>query len=408
MITVRDTLAGDKIRLHIVESSSDLSTVRDLIRDHEWLGFDTESSGVNCYRPGWRLRTAQWGTKWDSYVVPAHYRKFIGWAFRQPCRLIGHNGPHDIRSIDVHLGYNTGKICDGETGIPSKLYDPRGKQDGGTGHGLKELACAYVDSTADRWERALKLAFKSIEIPIMGEVYKSGPRKGTQKFRKARLSEGYDLIDLYDPAYFTYAASDPLLTIRVWEHFQPVVREQLGRYRFEKRLQLACDKLQRRAMLADVPYTMDLSAAYAKKVRVTQRKIRKEFNVDNVNSTVQIADCLEALGVKLTKRTKGGAWQVSAEVLRALLKQDSTPWRAKRFINLVLVTKQVAKRRAAYTEAMLREMDADGRVHPSINHDAARTTRMSVSNPALQQLPVKDHESELDFDVVEEMEEELK
>jgi DNA polymerase-1 len=64
------------------------------------------------------------------------------------------------------------------------------------------------------------------------------------------------------------------------------------------------------------------------------------------------------------------------------------------FIHTVLGAKQVLKRRENYTEAFLREMDSFGRVHPSINTLAARTTRMSVSNPPLQQLPTKDREEE--------------
>ena len=108
MITIKDTLAGNPIWLYAVESTSDLSEVRDFIRDSWWLGFDTEATGINCYRPGWYLKTAQWGDKKRSYVIPARYRKFITWAMDQPVKLIGHNGPHDIRAVDQHIGFRTG------------------------------------------------------------------------------------------------------------------------------------------------------------------------------------------------------------------------------------------------------------------------------------------------------------
>lgn len=419
MIRIKETLAGDEIRLHCVESKSDLSEVVDFIRDHSWLGFDTESTGINCYKPGWKLRTAQWGNEWDSYVIPARWKRFIRWAIKQPIHLIGHNGPHDIRCIDKHLGEDSGVVCDGETYTVSHLADSRGQQDGGVGHGLKELGCAYIDPTADRFEKRLKLAFKQLLVAVPGETYKSGPRRGQPKFRKAKLAEGWELIDPFDPDYLAYAAVDPILTKRVWNHFQYVLREsaieendQLELYRFNKRLAWACDQLTRRAIQCDVPYTMDLSDAYQRKVERTQKLIRRRFGVDNVNSTAQIADCLIDLKVKLTKKTDTGKWSTKAEILRALVKASDTPAEAKKFIRLVLVTKQVSKRRTAYTEAMLREMDADGRVHPSINSQAARTDRMSVSGPPLQQLPVKDHESELDWDVddeelITEMEEQL-
>jgi DNA polymerase I len=409
VIRIKDSLAGKPIRLHAVESSSDLFEVRDFIRDSAWLGFDTESNMLNCFRPDWRLRTAQWGDREISYVVPARYRKFIEWATVQPCNLIGHNLPHDIRSVDVHLGHRTGMRVAGETYHVSRLADTRGKQDGGIGHGLKELACATVDPTADRWEKRLKEEFKRIMVRVPGEFYKSGPRKGNPKFRKAKLSEGWDLIDPTNPAYVAYAAMDPILTFWVWEHFQPILKDQsqLELYRYEKRLALACDELQRRALPLDIPYTMKLSAAYQRKIDRTNRRIVRQFHVDNVNSTVQIADCLLDLKVELRKKTDTGKWSVKAEILRALLKDPQVSRAAKEFISLVLIVKQVSKRRAAYTEAMLREVDANGRVHPGINSDAARTTRMSVSNPAFQQLPVKDHESELDWELEDDVDEVL-
>lgn len=409
MITIKDTLAGKPIWLYGIESASELFEVRDFIRDSRWLGFDTEATGINCYKPGWYLKTVQWGNKERAYVVPARYRKFLKWAMVQQVHLIGHNGPHDIRAVDEHLGFRTGVECTGETYIPAKLSDSRGRMDGGTGHGLKELSCAFVDSTADRFERRLKEEFKRIQVPIRGEFFKSGPRKGMPKSRKARLSEGWELIDPSNPIYLAYAAVDPILTFHVWEHFQPTLKDetQLELYRFDKRVAAACDELQRRAMNLDVPYTMKLSAAYARKVERTQRRILRRFNVENVNSTVQISDCLIDLNVKLTKKTETGKWAVKAEILRALLKDKRVSRDAKEFINLVLIAKQVAKRRAAYTEAMLREADVNGRVHPSINSNAARTFRMSVSNPAFQQLPVKDHESELDWELEDEIEEAL-
>ncbi|HEY6020269.1 MAG TPA: hypothetical protein VIY48_10305, partial [Candidatus Paceibacterota bacterium] len=142
----------------------------------------------------------------------------------QDVNWIGHNGPHDIRCIDEHLGYETGVVCKGETYIPSHHADSRNRKEGGIGHELKELAVSVVDRDAGRWEVELKKVFKTIEIPIPGEVYKSGPRKGTPKSRKAKLAEGWGLIDPSHPAYIAYAAADPILTYRVWRHYQPTVR----------------------------------------------------------------------------------------------------------------------------------------------------------------------------------------
>lgn len=394
MIRLVDTLAGDTVHFALAQSKEDLREVGRFILSNPWLAFDTESTGINCYKRGWKLRTAQWGNRDCAYVVPGRYRSFIGWAFRQAVRLIGHNGPHDIRSIDQWLGYNTGVVMEGETYIPSHHYDSRGKDEGGTGHGLKELSVAHVDPQADKWEKNLKIAFKEILIPIKGEVYKSGPRKGTQKFRKAKVSEGYGLIPLEHPAYIAYAASDCCNTFRVWEWEQPIVRQNVELYRFDKKVAQRCDELQRRGMLSDVDYTTRLSDAYAK--RAHQLRTRAwEFGCENIQSGDQVAATLIRLRVKLTQKTDSGKWKTDAELLRKIAKSDSTPPKAKEFIRIVLGAKQVEKRRETYTEHILDERDWDDRVHPGINSLAARTTRMSVGGPALQQLPTQDREEDV-------------
>lgn len=395
MIRIRDTLAGEEVRFALAQTKEDLREIARFILANQWLAFDTESTGINCYKRGWRLRTAQWGNANTAFVVPAKYRSFISWAFKQQIHLIGHNGPHDIRSVDTHLGYETGVVMEGETYIPSHHQDSRGRDEGGTGHGLKELSVAHVDRNADRWEKALKAAFKEIQIPILGEVFKSGPRKGMQKTRKAKISEGYGLIPLEHPAYIAYAASDCCNNFRLWRHYQPVVREFHELYRFDKEVQHNLDLLQRRAMLADVDYTVRLSEAYEKKSYRLRTIAWDEFECSNIQSGDQIANTLIMLGVKLRIKTKSGKFKTDAELLRKIAKHPNTPPEATRFIRVVLGAKQIEKRKAAYADHILDERDWDDRVHPSINGLAARTTRMSVSGPAFQQLPTKDSEQDL-------------
>lgn len=369
--------------------------MRDFAFRSKALGMDTESTGVNCYRPGWQLRTFQIGNATTAYVVAAKFRTQIDWIIRLPnIKWIGHNGPHDIRSIDTWLGEPTGVSCAGETYIPAHHFDSRKQDDGGVGHGLKEQSIRYVARDAGKWEQALKRAFKEIQIPLPGEVYKSGPRKGTQKYRKAHMSEGWSLIDPEHPAYIAYAAADPILAYRLWAHYQSVVRQQYELYQFDKRVQEACDRLQRRAIRLDVEYTRRLSAAYKRKADGYIEQAAS-LGCGNINSGKQVADALIMLGARLTERTPTGQYVTSDRVLRELVSiygGEYSP--VKDLVHAILGAKQMLKRRSAYCESMLAEADEAGRVHPSINALAARTTRMSVSEPPLQQLPTKDRESD--------------
>jgi DNA polymerase-1 len=390
VIRIHDHLAGDEVRFHCAESPRDLREVQDFVMMNPVLALDTEGTGLNCYRPDWRMRTFQLGDATDAYVIPAQFKKFIWWVMKSDTRWIGHNGPYDIRCTDRHLGRRTRVVC-AETHIPSHHRDSRGQREGGIGHGLKELSVGLVDRNADKWEKALKAAFKKIIIPIEGQVYKSGPRKGTQKFRKAKMSEGWGLIDLFHPAYIAYAGADPLLTFRLRDKLKPVVDEFRDLYKFDHELALACDTLQRRGIRLDINYTKRLSAAYLRKANKLQQRVA-ESGCDNINSTAQIADALLSMGVKLTETTDTGKWKVDADLLRKLLEDPYANAKVKDFIHCLLVAKQVLKRRTTYAEGMLRERDENGRVHPSINSLAARTARMSAG--IFQQLPTKDRESE--------------
>lgn len=403
MLRIRDEIAGESITFHYVQSKVDALEFGDWLLAHSTLGIDTESTGLNCYAPGWKLRTVQCGDAYDSYVIPARRRNFIAWIMTLPINWIGHNGPHDIRCIDQYLGYETGVVCAGETYIPAHHMDSRGPQEGGTGHGLKELSIAHIDREAGKWETALKAEFKNILIPMPGEVYKSGRRKGEPKTRKARLSEGWSLIDPEHPAYIAYAASDPLLTYRLYGTLQPSIREFTSLYHFDKRVQHACDRLTRRAIKLDVGYTRRLDAEYLRRAREMIDKAA-QYGLMNIHSGQQIAECLTRYGARLTEYTPTGQLKTDDHVLRRLLAEaieerkagvDESCLYREEIIRAILVAKQLLKRRESYTESMLSEMDAEGRIHPSINSLGARTARMSVSRPPLQQLPTKDREDEL-------------
>lgn len=399
MLRIRDTLGGDPISFHYVEEGADLNEVERFISRYSALGLDTESTHVNCYRPGWQLRSFQVGNANRSYVIPAAYDVAIASFICTPdIKWIGHNGPHDIRSIDAWLGFPTEVVCAGETYLPAHYADSRKQDDGGIGHGLKEQAIAHVARDAGKWEVELKKAFKEIIIPLPGQLYKSGARKGEPKVRKAHISEGWSLIDPQHPAYIAYSAADPLLTYRLWKYYQPVVREFLDLYHFDHEVQLATDKLQRRAMRLDVRYTQRLSEAFLRKAE-TFKATAAEYGCANINSGKQLADVLLSLGAQLTQRTPTGQYKMDDKVLRGLASFISTAdggvnADVREFVHAVLGAKQVLKRRENYTEAFLREMDSEARIHPSINAIAARTTRMSVSDPPLQQLPTKDREEE--------------
>lgn len=394
MISIEDTLGGECVVFYCAQSREDCAAIIRRSREHDVWALDTESTGINPYRVGWELRTFQFGRSNVAYVVPARFRNTIRTVLTRPgIKWIGHNGPHDIRSLDVHLGYETGVQCVGETYILAHHQDSRKYEDGGIGHGLKELSLYHVAHDAGKWEAALKRAFKELTIELPGQVYKSGPRKGQQKVRKAKYAEGWSLIDPFHPAYIAYAASDPVLTYRLWYTLRHVAEGSPELYRFDRKVQLACDRLQRRAIRLDTEYTARLTAEYTRHAQAMQQ-VAAHLGVRSIHSGAQIAKALMSYGVELIEQTPTGQWAMSDRIMRQIMGEAAPDSAVRQLLHAVLLAKQLLKRRENYTEAALREMDSQGRVHPSINSLAARTARMSVSNPALQQLPTKDRESD--------------
>lgn len=401
LLTFRDTIAGDDLIFKVVENREDAREA------YEWairsnvkrriLALDTEATHYNCYLPGWRLRTFQFGNANRSYVLPAGAKSWIYRILTHPAIIwAGHNGPHDIRSLDRHLGIETGVVCAIETFIPAHHHDSRNAQEGGVNHGLKEQSIAHIDPNAGKWEKALKEEFKRIQVPIPGEVYKSGPRKGQPKMRKAKLAEGWGLIDPRNPAYLAYAASDPILTYRLFRHYRGTIKEFKELYDFDLQVQQACDRLHRRRIPIDVPYLLKLRKAMARKIE-EQQALAEHLGLEDgdIYSNESLIAALTDYGIKFTKFTpKTRQPQMTDDVLKGIVSNPESPADAVRLVQAVLTGKRLSKRRSAYVDQMLNNRDEHDGIHPSIKSLGARTARMSVSDPALQQLPTKDNEEE--------------
>ena len=397
MIEITDTLAGDLITIFCAESSSDAAWIVDQHAQATMWGLDTESTGTDPYVESWRLKLFQFGNDTTAYVLPAQYKGHIRAIMADENVLwIAHNGSFDFRCLAMHLGKGKESLsttCVGETTIMAHYYDPRPVKEGGIGNDLKSLCVALIDPDSGRWERELNEEFKSIRIPIAGERYKSGPRKGTQKYRKAKLSEGWNLIDQFNLRYLAYAAIDPVLAYRLWNKligWQPQYR---ALYLRDIKDQWLLDHLIRRGLPVDVPYTTTLDREYTQTIQRMERRAARLYGCQNIGSNQQVAATLERLGAKLRKRTPTGKWETSDTTLRSIAEKH-TGTEIQNFIHCILLARQCAKRRASYTSAILNRLDSDQRIHPSIKLLGARTARMSVGSPPLQQLPTKDREAD--------------
>lgn len=219
---------------------------------------------------------------------------------------------------------------------------------------------------------------------MIGEFHKIGHTKDT----------GWAHIDVDNPLYLSYAGGDVILTSRLLPKVEARVRElgvNPGLIPFEHNVGYVCALIERRGMRIDREYTTQLSARLLEESAEWAAKAAK-YGVANVNSTRQLSEALLGMGEVIKERTDGGAVQVNGKVLKRLADVDNG-WEpiGSRTPNplamAVLRSKRASKWRTSYAEAMLRTADENDRVHPKIGALAARTARMSISDPPFQQLP---------------------
>ncbi|WP_431888690.1 DNA polymerase [Nocardiopsis alba] len=386
MQTTTDTMGGLTWKRYFTEDEADLSAFCQWVLSQEAagavVGVDSETTGLDTFVPGFRLRLVQFGNADEAWLIPAErgdaFQRAARWALRRLSRLVLQNAPFDGLVFDRHLGVPLDELWPKvtDTKILAHLTDSRQEHEGGVGLSLKPLSAYYVDPGAEDGQRELVAEFRAI-----------GHTKGT----------GWAAIDLENAAYQRYAAADVVLVSRLLPKLEQRCSEMgvaPALVAYEHRIARIGAVIERRGMRVDVEYTRalveDLEAEAERYATVARR-----YGVESVNSPKQVSAALVGMGETLTETTDTGALAVGKEILLPLADLDRD-WNRigarepNKLADAVLRSKRAGKWATSYARAMLDSLDADGHIHPKINTLGARTARWSVSGPPLQQLPSSD------------------
>lgn len=370
MRTQTYVLAGETCHVYFPERLEEAGEFLEWIAAHadEVLALDTETTGLGIYGAGFRTRLVQFGSRLEAWVLQAElFRTAIREALRRHPRFVVHNAAFDAQVLDRCAFASMDDLLARtfDTRLLAHLCDPRGREEGGTGLGLKDLSSIYVDASAPDTSKGLHEVFR--------------------RDYKATIADGWALIDLDHPTFVLYAGLDVLLTARLFDVLGPMVRERgLSRLAtFEHEVQRVVCRMMRRGVKLDVAYTERLADELQDR-SVEAAKRAAIYGVENVNSPRQVAAALEGMGWTPHEFTAGGQAKVDKAVLEALAEQGNP------LAVAVHESKRAAKWRESYALAMLAGRDPDDRVHPDIASLQARTARMSISRPPLQQLPSGD------------------
>lgn len=373
MKIIEEVVAGERVEIHVLERPEDLESFRDFIRNNlRGLAFDTETTGLDIYSVDYKLRLCQFGNRSISYVVPVElFGAFeVIRALKALQVLVIQNASFDLQVVQRCLGIPMEELWPRvkDTKIYAHLVDSRGREEGGTGTSLEDITRAYIDpAIADRVKGS------------MAEIAKS------LKTTKAKV---WKIVPIDHHGYNLYAGMDPILTTRAAEALLPRIPVvSKGLIPFEHELAEILSYYERGGFLLDEEYTIGLREDLIEREETALAAVQMFGGLENVNSTEQVADAFEALGVRIKGRTPSGKRKVDKLFLAEQLSTGGKPGQLAEWIT---EAKKARKWRTTWVESFLDGMDAQGRCHANINPLRARTARMSITGIPAQTLPSKD------------------
>ena len=219
-------------------------------------------------------------------------------------------------------------------------------------------------------------------------------------FGMRKTGKWEEFSDYHSEEFYEYAMVDSELCYRLYELFQPQLKEQELETVFKIEMDFipVAAEMEMNGVYVDQNELSQLQARVEAKLLECEEKMLAMVGLEpdiqtglfgqqfrklpiNFRSSKQLAWCFNKLGLPLKEKTDTGEWSISKTTLDRL---EGEP-----FVDELSEYKRLQKLYTSYILPAWEMIDADGRIRPNIN--IVKTGRTSMSNPNLQQLPnVKD------------------
>ena len=359
------------VKLHLVNSTEEATKFLHWLgerRPHNAVAIDTETGE----KPGrdrkdalspWhgQLRLIQvgdgqqgWAIPWDQWkgVLYEGMERFDG-------PIVCHNIAFEARWLELHSEWKMPWHRAHDTMIQAHIIDPLGVG------ALKRLAALYVDGRA-----------VALQDTLDEELAKNGWTWGT--------------VPTNFQPYWAYGALDCVLTMRLWEQFNVKCGPD-GPYHRAYELEMATRRIVTRMEINGARIDLDYSkkkfdelTEYANSVKTWAKE---KYNGVSIGSNIQLVRLLESLGAEINDYTPSGQKSAGKDQLKLLTIEGNDE--VKALAEIVLKQRKADKLANTYFANFLND-NVNGFVHPSVKTLGARTSRMSIQNPALQTLPKGD------------------
>jgi DNA polymerase-1 len=358
------------VQLHLVDNADKAQEFISWLgerRPHDAIAIDIETGELkgnptkDALSP-WhgRIRLVQvgdalqgWSIPWDEWsgVFYEAMDKYEG-------KIVCHNIAFESKWFDLHSRWDMPWHRAHDTMIMSQIIDPLNSA------ALKKLTSQYVDHRAAQ-----------LQTHLDEELHKNGWTWGSVPTN-------------FEP-YWAYGALDTVLTMRLFDQFW----DKCGTgqpYSIPYELEMAARKIATRMELNGARVDLDYSQKKFDELTQYGESVR-QWGFDtygkSITSNIQLVRIFESIGGEITETTPSGQKSASKDQLKMLLR-DGNP-EVQQLAEVVLKQRKADKLANTYFKNFL-EGNIDGFVHPSIKTLAARTGRMSITEPALQTLPSGD------------------
>jgi DNA polymerase-1 len=272
--------------------------------------------------------------------------------------LVAHNSPFDTRFIGYHGGWDVPWHKIHDTLTLAHLDNPLRPK------GLKPLADRLVDRRASAGQEALHDGMKK-----QGWTWATVPMNFTP--------------------YWVYAALDPVLTCHIYDKLSPARETYKQAYDFERGVSRVLAGMMLRGMRIDIEHVQSRLDGIGKFSYEGRAWLKQMFGIDSPMSGLSIARVLEGYGQEIAWHTEHGQPQMDKEAL-GFYRDNAVLPLIRELCETVLALRHAEKMAGTYLENLLRLCDGNSDIHASIWSLGARTSRMSITDPALQTLPRDD------------------
>lgn len=361
------------------------------------IAIDTETTGLDVMRS----RVLYWSmaTEDRRYFFPHHLLGFFDPLFqRRDVTWYLANAKYDM-----HILRNMGYGLDGNVW---DIVDMDAMEDDTRDHGLKDQAWfAYEARWGEFKELFLDPHMVSEELGLDKVSFaKFKQMEGGDKL-KFVYEQRPDLVENYAScdSYFTYMrATDLAKNLSNIELESTMVPGMSTLFDYYQTIEVPLTKtlwgMERAGFLVDLDWVKKIEGPMRDGIAAAEAKLYKIMGYKfNPRSSDVIGDILYGknhFGMKAVKYTSGGKGsepkpstdEKTLNILKLRCKHDSPEFA---FIDAKLALAKLDKLFGTYVKKIRTYLGPDGRIHSRINQSGARTSRLSSSNPNMQNIPTR-------------------